>query len=127
MLRFILRIRVGQKSTFVKYHLPWGPIFFLIGPLTTQKKCQVDTTTSSGPTPASKFRMLSLWRIFDLRGSIRSEYENTVLNIFLGQILIEYNKRKISSEFERFLTSGLLTAEGQKSQENAKIVHFCDF
>src|SRR5277367_6016163 len=37
---------------------------------------------------ASKFPMLSLWRIFVLRGSMRSECENTVLYISRCQNLI---------------------------------------
>src|SRR5258706_15352760 len=49
---------------------------------------------------------------------MRSECENTALYVFLGQNLIEYDKRKICSKFEKFLISGLPTAEGQKSQIN---------
>ena len=52
-----------------------------------------------------------------LRGSMLSECENTVVYIFRGQNLIDYDERKISSEFENFRVSVLPTAEGKKSQK----------
>src|SRR5277367_3250179 len=73
---------------------------------------------------ASKFPMLSLWRIFVLRGSMRSECKNTVLYISRCQNRIEYNKIKISSEFEKFGISGLPTSEGKKIVKNVPFFRF---
>jgi len=38
--------------------------------------------------------------------------------------MIEYNKRKVSSEFQNFLISGWPTAEGQKSQKRCNLTIF---